>query len=260
MRFTMRSFFRNLKAERVDYILISGQAAVLYGAATFSEDVDLWVEPSSANFARLASALRASRARVYKLTPPLEAKWVRGGHGFHFVLPEAIGPGFLDVMGRPPRVGAFAAARRRARLLSTEWGELPVVGIPELAELKKTRRLGDYEVISKLARIEIEARPRTSTRWALENMFRVEDVVWLFGARAGAVSTARRSSRRSWRTLATRWGKRLDLASVSARVQRMLNEEIAVLQTKDVAYWSRIIDELRALRRAGGLLTEGDLL
>ena len=37
------SFFQNLDARHVEYLLISGQATVLYGAATFSEDIDLWV-------------------------------------------------------------------------------------------------------------------------------------------------------------------------------------------------------------------------
>ena len=48
----MRSFFRNLEREAVRYLLISGQASILYGAATFSEDVDLWIEPAEANIGR----------------------------------------------------------------------------------------------------------------------------------------------------------------------------------------------------------------
>ena len=34
------SFFQSLETHRVAYLLISGQATVLYGAATFSEDID----------------------------------------------------------------------------------------------------------------------------------------------------------------------------------------------------------------------------
>jgi len=33
-----KKFFHNLNSLKVSYILISGQATVLYGAATFSED------------------------------------------------------------------------------------------------------------------------------------------------------------------------------------------------------------------------------
>jgi len=35
------NFFQSLDRNRTDYLLISGQATVLYGAATFSEDIDL---------------------------------------------------------------------------------------------------------------------------------------------------------------------------------------------------------------------------
>jgi hypothetical protein len=51
------SFFQSLEAHDVPYLLISGQATVLYGAATFSEDIDLWVEPSDVNVQRLRAAL-----------------------------------------------------------------------------------------------------------------------------------------------------------------------------------------------------------
>lgn len=45
-----RSFFQNLERHSVSYLLISGQATVLYDAAEFSEDLDLWIEPSPENF------------------------------------------------------------------------------------------------------------------------------------------------------------------------------------------------------------------
>ena len=83
----MRNFFHALDRRRVRYLLISGQATVLYGASTFSEDVDLWVEPQAQNWRRLLAALADCDARVYKLTPPLTAGFARRGHGFHFTLP-----------------------------------------------------------------------------------------------------------------------------------------------------------------------------
>ncbi len=148
----MRSCFRSLERRGVRYLLISGQASVLYGAAEFSEDVDLWVSPEARNFRALVFALRDAEARVHKLTPPLDPSLARGGHGFHFLLPsEGDEPRYLDIMGKPPRVGTFAAARRRAVVMKTPLGEMPVVAIVDLVELKKTRRLGDYEVISRLA-------------------------------------------------------------------------------------------------------------
>ena len=40
------NFFQSLSAHDVEYLLISGQATILYGAATFSEDIDLWINPT----------------------------------------------------------------------------------------------------------------------------------------------------------------------------------------------------------------------
>src|SRR5712675_3050578 len=42
------NFFRSLNQHRVECLLISGQATVLYGAATFSEDIDLSLHPRTA--------------------------------------------------------------------------------------------------------------------------------------------------------------------------------------------------------------------
>ena len=39
----MRSLFRALDSEGVRYLVISGQACILYGASQFTEDVDLWI-------------------------------------------------------------------------------------------------------------------------------------------------------------------------------------------------------------------------
>ncbi|MBI2901578.1 MAG: hypothetical protein HYY17_15450 [Planctomycetes bacterium] len=156
----MRRLFRSFERSGLEYLLISGQASILYGAATFSEDVDIWVRPSSSNVARLVRALASCRSRIHKLTPPLTPRWMRSGHGFHFVVPAVPSPIYVDVMGRPPRVGSFPASRKRANLLPTPWGRLPVVSIEDLVELKKTRRLSDYEVISNLVRSRVDGAPR----------------------------------------------------------------------------------------------------
>jgi hypothetical protein len=42
----MRNFLGFLEKEGVRYLLISGQACVLYGASSFTEHIDLWVRPA----------------------------------------------------------------------------------------------------------------------------------------------------------------------------------------------------------------------
>jgi hypothetical protein len=48
-------------------MLISGQATVLYGAATFSEDIDLWINPTLENARRFLDVLRSSSSLYYRL-------------------------------------------------------------------------------------------------------------------------------------------------------------------------------------------------
>ncbi len=43
------NFFRKLDQHGVAYLPISGKAAGLYDAATFAEDIDLWINPDEKN-------------------------------------------------------------------------------------------------------------------------------------------------------------------------------------------------------------------
>jgi len=76
------NFFRSLDRHGVEYLLISGQATVLYGAATFSEDIDLWLSPTHENSARFLAALRECSAHYYKLTPALTVENLAGVMAF----------------------------------------------------------------------------------------------------------------------------------------------------------------------------------
>lgn len=230
----MRRLFRGFERVGLRYLLISGQASVLYGAATFSEDIDLWIRPDGANARRLLQALATCRARVYKLTPALTSANLAGGHGFHFVIPANPSPTYLDVMGCPPRVGRFGAARRASAIMDTDWGRVPVVSIEDLVLLKLARRLSDYEVISNLVRGRVDGEPAPSRellRWAVRYSFRVED-------------------RMQFQRLL---GQRASLAKCAESIAG----DIVRYQRRDVRYWRTRIDELRRFRRAEALLPEG---
>jgi hypothetical protein len=230
----MRNLFRSFERFGVDYILISGQASILYGAATFSEDVDLWIGPWPQNVQRVLRALASRRARVHKLTPPLESRFLRRGHGFHFVIPGRPLPVYLDLMGKPPRVGSFSECRLRVRRLETDWGRIPVVGLEDLIALKKTRRFSDYEVISNLVSIRLSeagSPSRKLVRWAARSTFRAEDRALFLRA----------------------LGKPTSIDRCRARIAR----EVEALQARDARYWRPRIAELRKLRRASELWPEG---
>ncbi len=257
------NFFQSLSDRGVEYLLISGQASVLYGAATFSEDIDLWINPTPENRDRFIAALRDCRARFYKLTPQLTAENLSRGHGFHFVLPGGNESDFfLDVMGSPPRVGSFGASLETARSMETEWGAIRTVGLQLLVELKKTQRLEDYPVISKLALAWFDQPECSKTpgdvRWALQNIFTLPELRIFFAEHAEAVDL----SVENLSPVVTELGRQLRSGengseSVERQVDEWMQQRIADLQQADRRYWREIIAKLKGLRATGKLAPEG---
>jgi hypothetical protein len=241
-------------------LLISGQATVLYGAATFSEDIDLWINPTEANGNRFLPALHECCARFYKLTPPPTVENLRRGHGFHFILPGEV---FLDVMGRPPRVSSFAAAATTARRIETEWGAIQTIGIQPLVELKKTQRLEDYPIISKLALAWFGQPGCAGTDadflWALQNIFTLPELALFFTEHPAAASVAGGKSNPDVAKYARQLlaGGEPD-ESVERRVSGWFQSQISELQQSDRQHWRDIIRELKELRAAGKLMPEGE--
>jgi len=257
-----RNFFRQLKADKVRYLLISGQATVLYGAATFSEDLDIWLCPQNANRQRFVKALRTLRARYYKLTPPLNTTYLRKGHGFHFTLPAEGGADwYLDVMGVPPRSPAFNIAWRRSIRMETPWGMVPVVSVPDLVELKKTQRLEDYAVISRLVMGFVDTSRQSHNcrlaRWTIQNMFSTALLAELFQRHAWFVTCLGRGMAgvRAFGFKIVKGEK--PGPGLEQRVEREMLARMAKYQAADRRYWRRIIAELKSLRAQGRLMPEG---
>ena len=251
----MHSLFRAFSGRRVQVLVIGGQAAILYGAAHFTQDLDLWIEPSARNVRRFLLALAGLRARVHKLTPPVTPRFLRAGHGFHFVVPQRGAPLYLDAMGVPPRSSSFPAAWRRRSRMATPWGTLPVVAIEDLVELKKTNRPADYDVITRLAllRSSRDASPAT-LRWCVANCFRVEDL-WALVRAYGACGSPHDPA---VVPLVRARSKALgDDAAGLESAARVLAGRAQKLQEAGRRYWLPRIAELRRLRRSGGLLDEG---
>ena len=259
----IENFFQNLDARRVEYLLISGQATVLYGAATFSEDIDLWVNPADENCRRLLAALRDSHARYYKLTPAPTVEHFQRGHGFHFILPGDDEPDvFLDIMGAPPRVGSFASALATARSMDTEWGRLPTIGLRALVELKKTQRLEDYPIISKLAvawfeQPECEQTP-ADLRWAIENIFTLPELRMFVEEHPTVLETLPPNPAPGFQEFAEQIAAGKDESESSAAIVNAdMQRRMAGLQQADRRYWRDIIAELKRLRGAGSLMPQG---
>jgi hypothetical protein len=257
------NFFQSLEKHGVEALLISGQATVLYGAATFSEDIDLWINPTEANCARLLIALHDEQARYYKLTPQVTVDNLQRGHGFHFVLPgDATGKIFLDIMGNPPRSGSFARAAATARNMETEWGMIRTIGLQPLVELKKTQRLEDYPIISKLALAWFDQPECQQTeadfRWALQNIFTLPELEMFFHEHPGALDVAGQFNQ----AIASLGRELITRHEATEAVERdtvaFLQNRVAELQRADRLHWREVIHQLKALHAADALMTEGE--
>jgi hypothetical protein len=257
------NFFQSLDERKIEYLLISGQAAVLYGAATFLEDIDLWLNPTPGNRDNFLSALRSCGARYYKLTPNFTIEHLVRGHGFHFVLPGEQGrESFLDIMGAPPRVGSFASVAAEARWIETEWGNLHTIGIKELVELKKTQRLEDYAVIGKLVlawfHLPDFAITPPDRAWAIENVFTLTDLQSLLIEQPAASADLPVDSPAALKEFIAQFSTSGDASEpVEAAVADWLQQRMAALQPADRHHWRSIIDEFKEIWAAGGLMTEG---
>lgn len=261
----IKRFFHGLNSLDISYLLISGQATVLYGASTFSEDIDLWIEPKINNWNKFLNLLNDIDARVYKLTPPISIEFIQKGHSFHFKLtPDRGKPPFcfLDIIGVAPRVGDFEHCYRNAIRLETDWGKLLVIGIRDLVEIKKTRRLEDYSIISNLVRIEYEnlsSKKISSSdwKWILTNSFEIEDILYYLNTHY----LARRAGRSLTRLCISSCLKSITTPKKRERYIDSASGEIALeiegLRKDDRKYWEPIINELRVMKEKKQLLIPG---
>lgn len=253
----IESFFRSLEEQRVAYLLISGQATVLYGAAVFSEDIDLWIRPTAENADALLAALRSVGATYYKLTPPLEPGFLLRGHGFHFRVPDEP-EFFLDIMGQPPRVPAFDDVAPAASVMQTAWGDIPTIDIKHLAALKTTQRLGDYPVIGRLAlrHMEETITPRPQDfRWALDNLHTIDELEEFLRTYPAAEAECEGELMKKLASEVRAEG--VGHADTVEAVERWLGERMLAHRQADRRYWQGIIEELRELRAAGELMPVG---
>jgi hypothetical protein len=253
----IKNFFQSLEKHGVDYLLISGQATVLYGAAAFSEDIDLWIDPTHENVACFARVLQNLNATYYKLSPVLSVDYLRRGHGLHFILPDQPEV-YLDIMGRPPRVSAYKESVKSRVVIDTAWGKISTVGVRDLICLKMTQRLGDYPIIGRLVINDIAANPSPSEvdcRWAIDHIYTLEDFDELIKSQPAVKQYLPAG------TPAHAYAIQDHPASeVCDALEGELLNKMQLARQQDRLYWRPIIEELKDLRSTGQLAVPGQLV
>ena len=132
--------------------ITSGMACVAYGVAQATKDCDLLCAPDAAGkfLGLLGEASLHGQLPSYRghLTPPLDARWLRGGWTSHFVWAVAGAEAYLDIFGVAPRG-------------SSPWeAELQgfYAGPHTVAEMKRTNREKDWPFVTALGAQMLEAQ------------------------------------------------------------------------------------------------------
>jgi len=140
-----------LNQSRVRYLLMGGQACVLYGAAEFSRDTDIVILADAENLNLLSVALERLQAESIAV-PPFELDYLLRGHAVHFRCqhPEA-NRLRIDVMAVMRGVAPFADLwQRRTTMEYTDGTRIDLLSLGDLVAAKKTQRDKDWPMLRRL--------------------------------------------------------------------------------------------------------------
>jgi len=229
---------------QVKALLIGGQACIFYGAAEFSRDVDFAVFIDSENLLRINSALAELGAeRVF--VPDLSEEILKKGHACHFRFPKNDLRGTrIDILGKMRGVDDFSAVWGRRREIPVPGiGNIPVMGLSDLVQSKKTQRDKDWPMIRRL--VEADFFNTTEPPSAEQVQF------WLLECRTpGLLITLRKK-------IKTQADNLLSLRPLLAQalpgqeegIRVLLKEEEEHERKLDKEYWAPLRQELEKWRR-----------
>ncbi len=131
--------------------ITSGMACIEFGVAETTKDCDVLCEPPSARILLNvieSSELMGSRGSYRgNLSPPLDARWLRGGWTSHFFWKARGAEAYLDVFGVAPRGSTPWAAELRGLYANPH----------TVAEMKRTDREKDWPFATALGSMMLAA-------------------------------------------------------------------------------------------------------
>lgn len=128
---------RILVAHKVDFVLIGGIAARLWGSPTVTRDLDICYARGPANLERLAAALKEMRAklRVVKEEVPFRIDARTLAAGDHFTFKSDVGD--VDCLGTPAGTGGHEDLRASAERMDVDGLKVWVTSLADLIEMKR---------------------------------------------------------------------------------------------------------------------------
>ena len=232
-----------LTTHGVRFLLMGGQACVLYGAAEFSRDTDIVLIPDSANLSLLKEALDDLQAEVIAV-PPFEVDYLHRGMAIHFRChhPEAEDIR-LDIMAVLRGVDPFEVLWSRRTSMEWEGGlQLDILALPDLVKAKKTQRSKDWPMIRRLVEANYEHNQTSPTGeqiafWLREA--RTADLLTTLARQYPAQLTAIAQERPLLNQIT---GATLDTIEQALSVEEQLERQA------DRQYWEPLKKELEQLR------------
>jgi hypothetical protein len=233
-----------LCTHEVRYLLMGGQACVLYGAAEFSRDCDIAILCDKENLNRLRAALADLQAEVIAV-PPFEEEYLQRGHAVHFrCRAQGATDVRLDVMAKMRGVANFDELWARRTTLEDDAGtRLEVLSLSDLIAAKKTQRDKDWPMIRRLVEAHYvqhaDEPDDESLHFWLSNLRTPSMLIDL--AAKHPVAASMLASQRP-----------LLHAAIDANQERLvadLLEEEMQERSADQAYWQPLKVELEAMRR-----------
>ncbi len=140
----------------MQFLLMGGQACILYGGAEFSRDIDLSISIQPKNLVAVKKALRQLKAQVV-FFPDLDADVLRRGHACHFRChAEGVEGLRIDLMTRMRGCPDFSDLwERRSIVELPDIGEIGLLSLSDLLRAKKTQREKDWPMIRRLVETDM---------------------------------------------------------------------------------------------------------
>ena len=233
-----------LCSHEVRYLLMGGQACVLYGGAEFSRHTDVAVLADAENLDRLKRALDELEA-VCIAVPPFALAYLARGHAVHFRCrhPDALRMR-IDVMSVMRGVAPFEELWTRRTTLEDDSGiRMEVVSLPDLVKAKKTQRDKDWPMVRRLVEADYvqnreNPRPEHVRFWLAESRTPAM-LLELAGRYPDELASA--ADERPLLSLAASG----DQVGLEAELEREEKRE----READLRYWAPLRSELEELRR-----------
>lgn len=233
-----------IQKHRVRYLLIGGQACILYGAIEFSNDLDLAVLAEEKNLDRLLEALGELRAELCD-APFLSIANLERGLACRFrCRREQIDGIRIDIMSRPPGCDSFPDLwERRKRIKLPMNGYVNVLSLPDVVRANKTQRDKDWPRLRSIVEVDFHQRPaRPSPK---------QIAFWLFEGRSVEflVEVATRYKTAAGRLAKQRPLLRLALDADVEATEIALRAEEDEYRAADREYWKPLKEELFEMRQ-----------